>query len=66
MRHRQVFHCHKQFRGLVSSVPEKQSGRPVTTSTDIMINTIRTRIVDDNSLTQCEIAAHLGIAKGRV
>ncbi len=49
-----------------SSVAVKQSGRPVLISTDIMINMIGALIMNDTSLTQCEIAAHLGIAKGTV
>ncbi len=48
------------------SVAAKQSGGPVSISTDVTINKIGTLIVDDSSLTQCEIAAHLGIAKGTV
>ncbi len=41
----------------------KQSGKPVSISTDVTINTIGTLIVDDSSLTQHKIAPHLGIAK---
>ncbi len=37
-----------------------------STSLDVLMNTIRTLIVDDSSLTQCEIAAHWGIANGAV
>ncbi len=39
----------------------KQSSRPVSISTDLIINMIGTLIKDDGSLTQHEIAAHLGI-----
>ncbi len=39
--HRQVFHCHKQFKeGRMSSVAVKQSGRPMSISADVKINTI--------------------------
>ncbi len=64
---RQVFYWHKQFREeTVSSMAMKQSGRPVLISTGVTINTIKILIVDDSSLTQCEIAAHISIAKGTV
>ncbi len=50
---RQVFHRHIQFReDHTSSVAMEQSGKPVSISTDVMINTIGTLIMDDNSLTQ--------------
>ncbi len=48
--------------GRALSVAVKQSVRPVSISTDVMISTIGTLIVDDRSLTQCEIAIHLGIS----
>ncbi len=41
------------------SVAVKQSGRPVSISTSVMINMIRTLTADDSLLTQCEIGAHL-------
>ncbi len=56
----QAFHWHKQFReGRTLSVAVKQSGRPVSISTVVMIKTIRTLITDDSSLTQRKITAHL-------
>ncbi len=61
--HRQVFHWHKQFRGNALFVAMKQSGRPVSISTNVTINIIKTLITDDSLFTQCEIAAHSGIAK---
>ncbi len=64
MSRRQVFHWCKQVReARTSSVVVKQSGRPESIST-MTINTIGIQTTDDSSLTQCEIAAHLGIAKG--
>ncbi len=65
MSHTQVFHWHKQFREVrTSSAAVKQSGRPVSIFTNVTINTIKTLIVNNNLLTQCEIAAYLDITKG--
>ncbi len=48
---RQVFHWHKQFKeSCMSSMAVKKSGRTVLISTDVMINTVRTLIANDNSL----------------
>ncbi len=67
MSQRQVFHWHKQSRaGRTSSVAVKQSERPVSIFTNVTINTTGALTTDDSSLTQSEIAAHLGIAKGTV
>ncbi len=67
MSRRQVFHWHKQFRvGRVLSVAVKQSGRLVSISTNVIINTNGTMIADDSSLTQYEIPVHLGVATGMV
>ncbi len=64
MSRRQVFHWHKQSKeDCALSVAVKHLGRPVSISTNVVINTIGTLITDDSLLTQCKIAAHLGIAK---
>ncbi len=63
----QVFHRHKQFKeGCALSVTIKQSGRHVSNSTGVMIDTIGTLITNDSLLTRCEIAALVGIKKGTV
>ncbi len=50
---RQIFHWHTPFReGHTSSVAMKQSVKPVSICIDVTINTIRTLITDDSSLTQ--------------
>ncbi len=48
------------------SVAVKQSGRPESITTDVMINMMGTLIGDDTSRTQCEITTGLGRTKGTV
>ncbi len=48
-----IFHWHQQFtRGQASASPKPKSGRPEATSTETMVNTVGTMLVDDDSLSQ--------------
>ncbi len=52
-----IFCWHQQFTpGQASASPKQKSGRSVTASTETTVNTIGTMLVDDDSLSQRQIA----------
>ncbi len=53
-----IFHWHQQFTQRWTSASVKlKSGRPVVASTVTTVNTIGTMFVDDDSLSQRQIAS---------
>ncbi len=60
-----IFCWHEQFaQGWASASPKPKNGRPVAASTETMVNTTDTKLADDNSLSQWQIA--LGILQSTV
>ncbi len=66
MCRRAVFKWHKRFKnGSEQVITPPHSGRPVSAS-NIMQNMLDILLAEDDSLTQCQIAALMSISKGTV
>ncbi len=64
---RQVFKLYKEFvDGRETAARTPPSGRHVSASTDVIVNTISALLAEDNSLTQRQIAGILDISQSTV